>query len=190
MIAGTPFSSAGLTLLVQMLRQRAADANGVGSKAVQTVLTFLKAAPGEVATPQGLSLAKLQMVAQRISGTGQAAAAAPVAFAAAPAPAPAAALAGSASSLQRQVMGKLHYMLTNTPADARGMVAGTSFSAAGVSRLMVLLRQRAGQPGTQGGKMATRLLASLAAAPGETDVIDGASLPKLRTLATRLAAAL
>jgi hypothetical protein len=187
MIAGTPFSSAGLTLLLQTVRSRAAAANGVGSKAVQMALTFLKAAPGEAVTPQGLSLAKLQMIAKRIGGAGQGAAPAPVPLRAGPAAFGAA--VGGASPMQRQIMGKLHYMLTNTPADARGRVSGTGFTATGVSRLMLLLRQRAGQSGTQGGKMATRLLAELAAAPGERDVIDGASLAKLRALATRLGGA-
>lgn len=180
-IAGTPFSSAGLTLLMQMLRSRATTENTPGGKSMQAVVNFLQADPGEAATPQGLSLSKLQMIAQRIGGgAGQGA---PMA-----APAPAA-QDGATRSAHRQMMGKLHYMLTNTPADARGMVTGTSYSAAGVTRLMALLRQRATQPGTQAGRLSLRLLEALAAAKGEAEVIDGASLPKLRTLAGRLSRA-
>lgn len=191
MIAGTPYSSAGLTLLVQMLRTRAEAANATGSKAVKTVLTFLQATPGEAATPQGLSLSKLQMIAQRLGGAGQGKSTAPPAgLPTAPArPGPAAGAHAGASAAQRQMMAKLHYMLTNTPADARGLVSGTGFTAAGVARLMALLHQRAANPGLQGGKMALRLLDSLAATAGETDVIDGASLQKLRALATRLTGA-
>lgn len=205
MIAGTGFSSAGLSLVLSLLRKRA-EGEAAGGKAVRALLNFLQASSGEAATPQGLSLAKVQGIAQKFGGHQGGGAAVQPAFAA---PARAAAAvgpkfaAGGANGIagsrvaaggiaagvgqaQRQMLGKLRHMLANTPADARGLVPGTDFSQAGVARLMQMLHQRAAAPGAQGGKMATRVLEMIAAAPGETGVIDGASLQKLRALASRL----
>ena len=204
MIADTGFSSAGLSLVLNLLRKRA-EGEAAGGKAVRAVLNFLQASSGEAATPQGLSLAKVQMIAQKIGGLQGGGAAAQPAFAA-PARAAAAVvpkfaaggaggfaggmagggMAAGVGQAQRQMLGKLRHMLANTPADARGLVPGTDFSQAGVARLMQMLHQRAAAPGAQGGKMATRVLEMIAAAPGETGVIDGASLQKLRALASRL----
>jgi hypothetical protein len=84
---------------------------------------------------------------------------------------------GGKGEMRRKAIGRVLKMLTETPADATGMVPGTSFSKAGVARLMEMLDGRAGKPG--GGKAVQRVKAFLAPKPGE-EAIHGASLQKLQ----------
>jgi hypothetical protein len=84
---------------------------------------------------------------------------------------------GGKGEMRRKAIGRVMKLLTETPADATGMVPGTSFSKAGVARLMEMLDSRAAKPG--GGKAVERVKAFIAAKPGE-EAVHGASVEKLQ----------
>jgi hypothetical protein len=90
-----------------------------------------------------------------------------------------AALAGGDSDARRKAIGRVLRVLTETPADATGMVPETPFSKTGVKRLMEMLQERSAQAGASGGRIAAGLLRFLAPKDGE-EAIHGASLAKLQ----------
>lgn len=87
---------------------------------------------------------------------------------------------------RRRILERAVRVLTRTPADADGVVPGTSFTQAGVAALMAALQQRVGgasSPGGPGSKAATRVLEMLApSAEDGADIVHGASVRKLQRL--------
>jgi hypothetical protein len=83
---------------------------------------------------------------------------------------------------RRKAIARVVRLLTDTPADASGMVPDTPFSKAGVVRLMEMLRERAANPTAPGGKVAGGLMKFMSAKEGEAEV-HGASLEKLQRAA-------
>jgi hypothetical protein len=102
-------------------------------------------------------------------------------------PRPAGAAGFSIGPMQKQIMGMAFRMLTQTPADDRGQVAGTPFTVAGVEKLMTLLSERAAAQDAPGAKAAAAALAFIGAGEGDTNVA-GASGDKLVLLARRVEA--
>jgi len=79
--------------------------------------------------------------------------------------------------MRRKAISRILKILNDTPADATGMVPGTSFSKAGVARLMQMLDERASGQGS--GKVAQRIKTFLAPQDGE-EAVHGASVQKLQ----------
>jgi len=91
-----------------------------------------------------------------------------------------AALAGGDNSDgKRKAIARVMRVLTDTPADAAGMVPDTPFTKAGVKRLMDMLRERSADAGATGARVAGGLLKFLSSKEGE-ESIHGASLMKLQ----------
>lgn len=90
---------------------------------------------------------------------------------------------GANNAARQRAFQRAYRVLTETPADGSGTVAGTPFTEAGVVRLLEALRTRAANPEGPGGKVASRLLQFLNPAEGETDQVHGASLEKLQRIA-------
>lgn len=80
---------------------------------------------------------------------------------------------------KRKAIARVMRVLTDTPADAGGMVPDTPFTQAGVKRLMDMLRERAADAGAAGARVAGGLLKFLSSKEGE-EAIHGASLEKLK----------
>lgn len=92
-------------------------------------------------------------------------------------------MAGDANVLsQGKAFARIYRVLTNTPADDKGMVEGTPFTHAGVVRLMDSLKSRAENEGQAGAKVAASILRFVSAKDGEADV-HGASLERLQRIA-------
>lgn len=83
---------------------------------------------------------------------------------------------------RRKAIARVVRLLSDTPADASGMVPDTPFSKAGVARLMEMLRERAANPTAPGGKVAGGLMKFMSSKEGEAEV-HGASLEKLQRAA-------
>jgi hypothetical protein len=103
-------------------------------------------------------------------------------------PRPAGATGFSVGPMQKKIMGMAFRMLTQTPADDRGKVAGTPFTVAGVEKLMTLLSERSAAEDAPGAKAAGAALAFIGAGEGDADAIAGASADKLVLLARRVEA--
>jgi hypothetical protein len=69
----------------------------------------------------------------------------------------AALLSGSSDASKRKALSRVYKILSETPADATGMVEGTPFSKAGVRTLVETLRKRQADPAASGAKMAARI---------------------------------
>lgn len=65
LVPGTPFTKSGVQRLMTVLTQRAGDEGAPGSKVAESALRFIEAREGEAEAVAGVSLAKLQMLAQR-----------------------------------------------------------------------------------------------------------------------------
>ncbi len=91
----------------------------------------------------------------------------------------AALVGGDNSDGKREAIVRVMRVLTDTPADASGMVPDTPFTRAGVKRLMDMLRDRAANAGAAGARVAGGLLKFLSSREGE-EAIHGASLEKLQ----------
>lgn len=216
MVGQTDYSHAGFAKFIDLLRGQAQHPTDPRiAKIAGGLLKFLTAVPGEVATPQGISVAKLILLAQKgetLKGpnAGKVKPAAPMA---APARGLFGAGAGKAGALgggrgaasarrasfgqkpaggagapavSREILAKLGYMLKNTPAGAEGLVAGTGFSKAGVARLMTMLTAKAQGPKTSATETAERILDLIRAEPGDKSAVHGASAEKLQKIAARL----
>jgi len=96
--------------------------------------------------------------------------------------------AGPARERQRELLRKVHKILTQTPEDAGGRVPDTPFSEAGVARLMDILRARSGDAKKPGARAAQMLLNFVTAAEGEESTRSGASVTKLQSVARRMQA--
>ena len=94
----------------------------------------------------------------------------------------------SVGPMQKKIMGMAFRMLTQTPADDRGKVAGTPFTVAGVEKLMTLLSERSATEDAPGAKAAGAVLAFFGAGEGDADAVGGASGDKLVLLARRVEA--
>lgn len=94
---------------------------------------------------------------------------------------------GEAGSEKRQarkkMVRKIHDLLSKTPADDSGLVEGTPFSQAGVTRLMDTLNKRAEKTDTAGGKIAASMVKFLAKEGESGKTINGASVEKLQWVA-------
>lgn len=65
LVAGTPFTMAGVARLMQMLNERAADGQAQSARMAGKVLDMVRAPAGEEAV-HGASIAKLRSLAQRL----------------------------------------------------------------------------------------------------------------------------
>jgi len=90
-------------------------------------------------------------------------------------------LEASNSMLQRRALTRAYRILTETPADESGLVAGTPFTQSGVNRLLETLRSRADE-GAAGAKVATRILQFLTSDETDGDVKE-VSLERLQRIA-------
>ncbi len=201
---GTPFTMTGIAKLAQMLRDRAADKGGPGSKIATMALTFLGEADPSRETVHGLSAAKIRSLWQRAEqiafkggksplavpaeprlghGGGPATLAAPVR--------PASGGAGSGGQArglpdaQKRLFDSALKIMETTPADSDGLVPGTRFTQAGVGRVIDLLQAKATAADPKIAKAARAALRLIATEPGEAEAVRGASVRKLQTLAAR-----
>ena len=84
---------------------------------------------------------------------------------------------------RQRILKRVYTLLTSTPADATGTVAGTPFSMAGVLKLMHALKGRATDESKGGAKAAAGLLKFLEAPAGDENQVHGVSVEKLQRLA-------
>ena len=75
----------------------------------------------------------------------------------------AAMLSGASDTSKRKALARVYKILSETPADATGMVVGTPFSKAGVRSLVETLQKRLADPGSSGAKMAERIFSFMTA---------------------------
>lgn len=96
-----------------------------------------------------------------------------------------AAAAGPASPKDKrlEMMAKLRTLLVKTPADENGLVDGTPFTQAGVTRMMTMLGKRSGD--AAGGKLAASMVKFLSPETDQDATVAGASVKKLQVLAKR-----
>lgn len=212
MVGQTDYSHAGFAKFIDLLRGQAQHPTDPRiARIAGGLLKFLTAVPGEAATPQGISVAKLILLAQKgeaLKGPN-AGKVKPAAAMAAPARGLFAAGSGKAGgrgaaqtrrapfgqrpgggmggpAVSREILAKLGFMLKNTPAGTEGLVEGTAFSKAGVARLMTMLTDKAQGPRTAATEMADRILQMIRAEPGDGSAVHGASAEKLQKIASRL----
>lgn len=81
---------------------------------------------------------------------------------------------------RRKIMGRIYKVLASTPDDGRGTVDGTSFSLAGLDRLMSTLDERSAKDGEKKAKATARMKEFLAPNEDDKEVIAGVSLAKLQ----------
>ena len=89
---------------------------------------------------------------------------------------------------KRKMIAKIYKIIDNTPRDDRGLVPGTTFSVAGVERLMTMLKERASDTSKAGSKMAIRIQQFLAPSSEEDAAICNASIEKLKMISGRIEA--
>ena len=213
MLADTDYSMAGFAKFIEMLRRQIESPKDerIG-KFCGMLMKFLSAEKGEEATADGISIAKLVLLAQKgetLKG--------PNAGRVKPArarPAPggggfgagksggfgggkAAALEGQTGPgsrlaiiksnpvLSRDMLGRMNHLLKNTPEGDEGMVPGTEFTKIGVSRLMAMLAQRSTGPQTATTDMANAILEMIRAEPDDPLAIHGAEVERLTDIVTR-----
>lgn len=87
---------------------------------------------------------------------------------------------------QRQILIKVHKILTQTPEDDRGRVPDTPFTYTGVARLMDILRARAADESKPGAKAVGTILKFITAEDSEEQSAAGASIAKLQAMARRI----
>ena len=83
---------------------------------------------------------------------------------------------------RRKLVAKMYRLLTKAPAEDGAKIADTPFSAAGVERLMTLLKKRADEPGEAGAKASAGMIKFLAG-DDDGEKVAGASVEKLRWIA-------
>ncbi|MEM1373521.1 MAG: hypothetical protein AAGF78_03955 [Pseudomonadota bacterium] len=81
---------------------------------------------------------------------------------------------------RRKVVGRIYKLLSSTPDDGRGNVDGTSFSMAGVERLLSTLDERSGKDGEKNAKATARMKEFLEPKGDDKEVVAGVSLAKLQ----------
>lgn len=89
---------------------------------------------------------------------------------------------------QKKMLLKIFKVLTQTPQDENGYVAGTPFTETGVARLMNMLKARSADPSKPGAKVAESLLRFISPSEGEEASASGASVEKLQALSRRIEA--
>lgn len=92
----------------------------------------------------------------------------------------------SRRAVQRKVVTKIYKVIDSTPQDERGLVPETTFSVAGVERLMKLLNERVSDTSKPGGKLAGNVLKFLETSDAEDQSIHNASLKKLQQISKRI----
>lgn len=88
-----------------------------------------------------------------------------------------------AQPFRRRMLVRVYRILTRTPDDGSGMVAGTPFTKAGVAELMKQLRERANNEGAPGAKVAGNAIGFLKPSEAADDAVAGASVAKLQQVA-------
>ncbi len=89
---------------------------------------------------------------------------------------------GDDNDARRKAIGRIVRLLSDTPADATGMVPDTPFSKAGVAKLMDMVKTRTSDQSANGAKVAGGLMKFLGAKDGE-DSVHGVSVEKLQRAA-------
>lgn len=196
LLAQTQFTMTGIEKFAGLLTQKAKEPSAPGGKLAVAALKYLEETDHAKLSVQGLSIEKLQNLSKRIeqikvrpANAGGVAAPSAATSPRGPAKlhAPPLAAGGRADAVrkQRRMVERAVKLMTETPADAFGMVQGTNFTQAGLARLVEMLKQKANAPMSQGAKSAKEALRQLAPDPGEAEVVHGVSVKKLRTLAAR-----
>lgn len=70
MVPGTPFTKAGVTELMTVLRERAANEGAPGAKIAANAISFLKPVEADEESVAGASVTKLQLIARMASRFG------------------------------------------------------------------------------------------------------------------------
>ena len=200
-LEGTPFTLTGVARLARLLQERAANKNGPGTRIAAMVLSLLQEGDPRQTSVHGLSAEKLRSLWQRVESTVAKAGKASVSVAAAAvspkaswpapqriAPSPGAGPVRSVPerqtrTVQDRMIDNALKIMTTTPAGSEGLVPGTGFSRAGVGRVVDLLNAKATAPDPETAAAAGAALRRFAPDPGETELVHGISVRKLRTLA-------
>lgn len=90
---------------------------------------------------------------------------------------------GFQGAAQNMLVQRAQGILTETEADEDGMVPDTSFTVAGVKKLIELLRTRSEAEGRPGAKMAKSLLKFLSTSDDSEAQVEGVSVAKLQRIA-------
>lgn len=92
----------------------------------------------------------------------------------------------SRRAAQRKMLAKIYKIISETPQDDRGLVPDTTFSEAGVARLMQVLEERSADASKPGAKAASNVLRYLKPETKADATPSGASKEKLQKLSKRM----